>query len=64
MRPGSKFSLKLQEVTDFMLKKWSFFVATHCVQDEDRAELDEAVKRHVPEETEGRNKRTSALSAK
>lgn len=36
---------------------------THCVEDEDRAELNEAVHGHVSEETKGGNQRTSALSA-
>ena len=36
--------------------------ATHCVQDKDGAELNEAVQRHVPEETEGGDQRTPALS--
>lgn len=37
--------------------------ATHCVEDEDGGELNEAVQGHVSEETEGRDQRTSALSA-
>lgn len=37
--------------------------ATHCVEDEDGAELGEAVQGHVSKETEGGDQRTSALSA-
>lgn len=37
--------------------------ATHGVEDEDGAELDEAVQGHVPKETEGCDQRTPALSA-
>lgn len=36
--------------------------ATYCVEDEDGAELNEAVKSHVSKETEGGDQRTSALS--
>lgn len=38
-------------------------MATHCVEDEDGAELNEAVQGHVSEETEGGYQRTPALSA-
>lgn len=37
--------------------------ATHCVEDEDGAQLNEAVQGHVSEETEGGDQRTPALSA-
>lgn len=37
--------------------------ATHGVEEEDGAELDEAVQSHVPEEAEGGDQRTPALSA-
>lgn len=37
--------------------------STHCVEDEDRAELSQAVQGHVSEEAEGGDQRTAALSA-
>lgn len=39
-----------------------FFPATHRAEDDDRAELNQAVQRHVSEKTEGGDQRTSALS--
>lgn len=35
---------------------------THCVEDEDRAELHQAVQGHVSEEAEGGDERAAALS--
>lgn len=37
--------------------------STHCVEDEDGAELNQAVQGHVSEEAEGGDQRTAALSA-